>query len=427
MVRQLEHRNDDLVSRLEFVQAESSSEKECSKNRLTELCEENTRLKQSLSEMDAHRDSIENQLDQLTVSKLSKPQMEKICRENKELQKSLTEIRSVLHNAQVENSELQMVVQSQAQYLRTAEGDMKALAREAQASHSETNLVQEELNNLKNSLREKAARLDHAEHAHKVLTLEKEDLEHHYRDMLGERTLLEETLQQISHDRAHLLEKVACMSDANRSLSTQLQDMHAELEKRVHDFMAYQQQTSVLTHHHEAAQRALEALESENSRLRLSIKHSQQSFHNISSQSNHLQQRTARAVQHADGLQGVMQALEKEREALQSLLSQERMRGKEMEGLVATARAKDAAAMEQIKNLARENARWKTKWNEVKVRLDLNHNCMIANNDFLEMFEIGTNADDRNGVTPSTPSRSTGHQYGDNEEVPKLADYLPIK
>ena len=68
-------------------------------------------------------------------------------------------------------------------------------------------------------------------------------------------------------------------------------------------------------------------------------------------------------------MRSVVVALESERDGLQRLLAEERRHGHGVETLLGSARAKDAAASEQVRKMARENAGLQTLINEQNFKL----------------------------------------------------------
>jgi len=61
---------------------------------------------------------------------------------------------------------------------------------------------------------------------------------------------------------------------------------------------------------------------------------------------------------------------ETERDVIVRLLEEERSRTNGLEGLLASSRTNEAAAADQIRNLARENAQLFMKLNEARARLE---------------------------------------------------------
>ena len=213
---------------------------------------------------------------------------------------------------------------------------------------------------------QKNASLDQAK---RIMEVEKADLVKTYRAVVEERFAFEQINENLRKKIGIISHHLDKCQEGNRHMEQKMLEMEQEIRKRALNASKFERQLDNISRQNLSIQRKLEATEAENSRLRKDVEISQESKKQISNHAQELHLSSAKARDEYSSLQTMLEITKQERDALHKLFSDEKQKCHGLEILISAARAKDAAASDQLKRLAKENAMLTTKVNEVTTRL----------------------------------------------------------
>ena len=268
-----------------------------------------------------------------------------------------------------ENERLRRALSERGEELERARRDLSALTRESQAVTSESSRLSGELRGVRGTLEEQVRRADSAEHGVRAAELERNDLLRNYRAACEERQSLERAVEVLSGERSRLGHELALCQEEGRRFQGQCQEWEREVQRGSADASNFERQLDQVSRNGMTVKRTLEAAEAQNRRLREDLAACRRSAGMASAHTVELQQTAARSQHDAEAARGAASGLELERDATIGALEEERRRVEGLESLLSSARAKDAAGAEVTRNLAKENARLKTRLNEATARL----------------------------------------------------------
>mmetsp|Transcript_38267 Transcript_38267/g.57292 ORF Transcript_38267/g.57292 Transcript_38267/m.57292 type:complete len:928 (-) Transcript_38267:108-2891(-) len=327
-------------------------------------------------------------------------------------EKELYQVQETLKHLQMQNNELHHLAQSKNALLERAEHDMHALTRENQAVCSESVRLNAELTATRNRLQDETTRADTADHTARACRLEKDDVMSNYRAVIEERTQLERSVEEVTRERTRLRHELDLSQDEVRRLRVQMDELENQIQKRVSDGAGFERQLDQVSRQGLATQRALDAAECENRRLREDLHAAKQSMDMSIGHTSKLRRSEAKLQEEANTMRGVLEAVESERDALRKILSEERVGYRGMENLLSSARARDAAAADQIRSLARENAEMATKLNEAYARLGSDAYCASRRMGFSSVSSQKEEKHKRSGVGKGNMDDIDGEQSG---------------
>jgi len=302
--------------------------------------------------------------------------LSKSTKRSHELQRVITakdniiaDVRNKLDDAVASNRQMEEMLKLKNNELERMAHDLNAVTRESQVLSNESYKLASELRENKtklNGLIQNNSRLDQVRRS---ADLEKADLLQTYRTVVEERYALEQGNEEIKRSREVLHQQMVTLQEEKNQLSSRLFELEEELRRKSARINSFERQLDSISRKNLSLQRNLEAAEAEINRLKSDLYASRESTKQISQQTQSLQMNIANVEEEHTIARSKLHTTSKERDALQKLLAEERQRANNLEMLIASLRAKDAANTHQVRKMADENAALRTKLNEAKYRL----------------------------------------------------------
>ena len=226
-----------------------------------------------------------------------------------------------------------------------------------------------ELQNSRTNLNSALDKNTQLEQIRRIAEVEKTDLVKTYRAVVEERFAFEQSNENLRKKLEIITHHSNKIQEEKVLVERNILQMEQEIKKRALNASKFEHQLDNISRKNMSIQRKLEAAEAENRRLKVDLQMSQASTRQISHRAQDLQLTSAKVRDEQASLNSSLLTMKQERDALHKLFSDERHKCQTLELLLGTARAKEAAASDQLKRLAKENAMLTTKINEANSKL----------------------------------------------------------
>jgi len=271
---------------------------------------------------------------------------------------------------QSQNEDLQRALRDRDERLARAEASLRSLLEQSQTGAAEAARWAAEGDVARRRLAEESRRVEAAERTVREAERERSDVLRAYRAVVEERARLAARVEEVAAERSRLGQQLGVREEELRSMQHRVGEMEQELNHRLQQRAECELRLAEVTREGQCLRQSLAAAEAQNNGLRQEVEASRQSTGMASNQAMELHRAVTKARQETGEVRRSLSALEVAKSKLEAALAEERRRCEGMEDVVSATRTKEAAALEQIQKLCRENAQLATKLNEADARLE---------------------------------------------------------
>ena len=355
-------------------------------SKVSSLQNENASLRQSVQELSNARFQLEMQYNKALLSSSCSPSTKdstRIAIERKRTQELLKQeqqlhaalakkdmecvhAQETIHRLQMQTEMLQSNQMAQSKSFKQYQIELETLRRETQNLAVENARLQSETSTLRQKLSQEMKRADQCQHDAHAAQLGRNELASRCHAIADERSRLERELESTSRDNADMSNKLSSFHLEQSRLQNQIQVLGADVQQRVSQIHDLENELEQSRNKVNSLGSKLAASDRKNMELAQDLESSRQSSKIIGQQTLELQRLLAKSQHDATAFRSMTTELEEERDMWEKSLHEEKNKG--LEELLASARANEAAASEQVKKLARQNAHLATRLNEVTAR-----------------------------------------------------------
>ncbi len=248
------------------------------------------------------------------------------------------------------------------------EKDLDGLRNSNQFIVKENEDLHAEVFRLTHSISSYEERLRQAEQSVHSSTMSRSEVMTKWNDALKERTSLESQVGQLSRELSVIKQQLGFSHDEIHHLKQQIEKLENESHERLVEISSCNRERNRSETELQVLKQSFDQIKKDNYRLREDVKSSQINTDMHLQKLTELQQVVAKTRYDAETCGNMASELEMERDALKTLLEEERTKIQKLQNELSAAKTRDVAAAEQMRKIVKEKALYVTKLNEANAR-----------------------------------------------------------
>lgn len=336
-----------------------------------------------------------------------------------------------------ENEQLQYLCGGKDDQLKLVQQQMQNLQHEMQQLAAENNQLKEELAHSQDQCHQERLRAQDAEQVAIESENVRDGLLSNYGRLTEENVELERAMEIVNSEKQTLERELGYQKDEVMQLKEQCEAFTHQLQQKDLNMAEMETKFESIISQLSTHRQSLQYVTTNRQRLQDELHASQRNANSATEQLIALRNKYTQLQRETDSKRRNQLTNESDKGNLQIQLQEEQQKRRELDGVVSQSKAKEVAANEQIRKLARVNAELKTRVNELTARLEnpLELSATMSNG---IVGGVAINAcvdyDSASMVIHNTPLPSASSNatekvvYDEAKEIedkPSLLDYLP--
>ncbi len=292
-----------------------------------------------------------------------------------ELQSQLTDkhmecqrLEQIVHSLEKEQNHLTNLYEGKDMTNTRIGRDIVALKTENETMANENGRLHSEIIKLEQCINVYEKRLHLAEENAHASMISRNEVMAKWNTTLKERTRLESEIGQYSQEISVMKQQLLFSNDEKNRLLKQIKMLENDAQKHVAELSVSNSEKRQIAIELDVLKQSLDSARMENHQLGQDLDSSRMNNDLSSKKTFELQQLSTKMQYDAEAFRNMASELEMERDAMKSLLEEERKKINKLQNVISEAEIRDVTASEQIQKLVREKALFVTKLNEANAR-----------------------------------------------------------